>query len=247
MDDVDEPDEREELFYNNVREKIVRNNRLSVWANYYWSESVLIGLDFLFVFRSFSCCLYCCWRLAMPLSIDIGNVTISLFLFTTRTILRFINAGKHFERYCVQMSNKFLWFLILFFSLLLCTVALAVAVGAALLLPISIASNEVLSLYPSSYYVQWLNHSLIHGKKCFLCFILYIFFFNIVIMCFYTLIRSMEFGVFIFKSIPLCVLTIRVSIQWVWRISWPTKSNYYIRYENFKVYLIFIQIFYSRV
>jgi len=36
-------------------------------------------------------------------------------------------------------------------------------VGAALLLPISIASNEVLSLYPSSYYVQWLNHSLIHG------------------------------------------------------------------------------------
>lgn len=26
MDDVDEPDEREELFYNNVREKIVSTN-----------------------------------------------------------------------------------------------------------------------------------------------------------------------------------------------------------------------------
>jgi len=55
-------------------------------------------------------------------------------------------------------------FVVFDFSLLLCTIALAVAVGAALLLPISIASNEVLSLYPSSYYVQWLNHSLIHGK-----------------------------------------------------------------------------------
>uniref|UniRef100_A0A182WWC1 Uncharacterized protein n=1 Tax=Anopheles quadriannulatus TaxID=34691 RepID=A0A182WWC1_ANOQN len=45
----------------------------------------------------------------------------------------------------------------------LCTFSLAVAVGAALLLPISIASNEVLILYPNSYYVKWLNSSLIQG------------------------------------------------------------------------------------
>ncbi|GLH03115.1 Protein Lilipod [Gryllus bimaculatus] len=45
----------------------------------------------------------------------------------------------------------------------LCTFSLAIAGGAALLLPVSIASNEVLTLYPQSYYVQWLNHSLIQG------------------------------------------------------------------------------------
>lgn len=48
-------------------------------------------------------------------------------------------------------------------SLWLCTFSLAVAVGASLLLPISIASNEVLLLYPNSYYVKWLNSSLIQG------------------------------------------------------------------------------------
>ncbi|KAK7793923.1 hypothetical protein R5R35_007691 [Gryllus longicercus] len=48
-------------------------------------------------------------------------------------------------------------------SLWLCTFSLAIAGGAALLLPVSIASNEVLTLYPQSYYVQWLNHSLIQG------------------------------------------------------------------------------------
>ncbi|XP_017891119.1 protein Lilipod isoform X9 [Ceratina calcarata] len=48
-------------------------------------------------------------------------------------------------------------------SLWLCTVALAVSVGATLLLPVSIASNEVLILYPNSYYVKWLNSSLIQG------------------------------------------------------------------------------------
>ncbi|XP_043289691.1 protein Lilipod [Venturia canescens] len=48
-------------------------------------------------------------------------------------------------------------------SLWLCTVALAVSVGATLLLPVSIASNEILLLYPNSYYVKWLNSSLIQG------------------------------------------------------------------------------------
>ncbi|KAL5273633.1 LMBR1L family protein [Megaselia abdita] len=48
-------------------------------------------------------------------------------------------------------------------SLWMCTFSLAVAIGAALLLPVSIASNEVLLLYPNSYYVKWLNSSLIQG------------------------------------------------------------------------------------
>ncbi|XP_045517707.1 protein Lilipod isoform X1 [Pieris brassicae] len=48
-------------------------------------------------------------------------------------------------------------------SLWLCTFALAVSLGSALLLPVSIVSNEVLILYPNSYYVKWLNSSLIQG------------------------------------------------------------------------------------
>lgn len=45
----------------------------------------------------------------------------------------------------------------------LCTFTLVVALGAVLLLPFSIISNEVLLSLPRNYYIQWLNGSLIHG------------------------------------------------------------------------------------
>ncbi|XP_060052870.1 limb region 1 protein homolog isoform X1 [Erinaceus europaeus] len=48
-------------------------------------------------------------------------------------------------------------------SLFLSTFTLAVSAGAVLLLPFSIVSNEVLLAFPHSYYIQWLNGSLIHG------------------------------------------------------------------------------------
>ncbi|NWJ11694.1 LMBRL protein, partial [Crypturellus undulatus] len=48
-------------------------------------------------------------------------------------------------------------------ALALCTFTLAVSLGAVLLLPFSILSNEVLLRFPHSYYVQWLNGSLVHG------------------------------------------------------------------------------------
>ncbi|KAI5698843.1 hypothetical protein M8J75_012646 [Diaphorina citri] len=48
-------------------------------------------------------------------------------------------------------------------SVCLCSVSLSVSLGAALLLPFSIASNEILNLYPHSFYIQWLNHSLVQG------------------------------------------------------------------------------------
>ncbi|GAA6100514.1 limb region 1 homolog-like protein isoform X1 [Tachysurus ichikawai] len=48
-------------------------------------------------------------------------------------------------------------------ALWLCTFTLSVAMGAVLLLPISILSNEVLLSFPHNYYMQWLNGSLIHG------------------------------------------------------------------------------------
>ncbi|XP_025903166.1 protein LMBR1L [Nothoprocta perdicaria] len=48
-------------------------------------------------------------------------------------------------------------------ALALCTFTLAVSLGAVLLLPFSIISNEVLLCFPHSYYMRWLNGSLIHG------------------------------------------------------------------------------------
>ncbi|XP_068091973.1 limb region 1 protein homolog [Hyperolius riggenbachi] len=48
-------------------------------------------------------------------------------------------------------------------SLFLSTLTLAVSGGAVLLLPFSIISNEILLSFPRSYYIQWLNGSLIHG------------------------------------------------------------------------------------
>uniref|UniRef100_A0A672I2X6 Limb development membrane protein 1 like n=1 Tax=Salarias fasciatus TaxID=181472 RepID=A0A672I2X6_SALFA len=48
-------------------------------------------------------------------------------------------------------------------ALWLCTFTLSVAVCAVLLLPMSILSNEVLLTFPQSYYMQWLNGSLIRG------------------------------------------------------------------------------------
>lgn len=46
----------------------------------------------------------------------------------------------------------------------LCSFALSVSAASALLLPLSIISNEVIVLYPHSDYVQWLNPSLIKGS-----------------------------------------------------------------------------------
>ncbi|CAG0883880.1 unnamed protein product [Cyprideis torosa] len=48
-------------------------------------------------------------------------------------------------------------------SLWICTFGGATSGGAALLLPISIVANEILLMSPNSYYMKWLNSSLIQG------------------------------------------------------------------------------------
>merc|ERR1712223_1824515 len=48
-------------------------------------------------------------------------------------------------------------------SFAICTFSLAVSAGSVLLLPISSISNEVLHRYPNSWYIKWLNASLIYG------------------------------------------------------------------------------------
>uniref|UniRef100_A0A8C5PSR2 Limb development membrane protein 1 n=1 Tax=Leptobrachium leishanense TaxID=445787 RepID=A0A8C5PSR2_9ANUR len=58
-------------------------------------------------------------------------------------------------RYKRKAGKRFLFFL--------STFTLAVSAGAVLLLPFSIISNEILRSFPKSYYIKWLNGSLIHG------------------------------------------------------------------------------------
>lgn len=48
-------------------------------------------------------------------------------------------------------------------SIWLCCFTMTVSLGAVLLLPFSIISNEVLLRYPESYYIKWLNDSLLQG------------------------------------------------------------------------------------
>lgn len=48
-------------------------------------------------------------------------------------------------------------------SLYLCAVTLAVSILAVFLLPMSMIGNEIVHLFPDSYWVQWLNGALIHN------------------------------------------------------------------------------------
>lgn len=68
------------------------------------------------------------------------------------------------RRFCLDIPKDSLTIDIPLCSLWMCHFSLAVSLGAALLLPVSIVSNEVLLLYPTSFYIQWLNSSLIHGE-----------------------------------------------------------------------------------
>eukprot|EP00118_Oscarella_pearsei_P014444 m.123630 g.123630 ORF g.123630 m.123630 type:complete len:516 (+) comp37826_c0_seq4:77-1624(+) len=56
-------------------------------------------------------------------------------------------------------------------SVWLSTFTLAVSIGAMALLPLSIISHEILGMFPGSYYVQWLNASLIQSlwNQVFVC------------------------------------------------------------------------------
>ncbi|XP_076807647.1 limb region 1 protein homolog [Clavelina lepadiformis] len=47
-------------------------------------------------------------------------------------------------------------------SFYLCTFSLSVSFGSVLMLPMSMLGNEVVHLYPDSYWVQWLNGALVH-------------------------------------------------------------------------------------
>ncbi|CAH1101460.1 unnamed protein product [Psylliodes chrysocephalus] len=83
---------------------------------------------------------------------------IILYLFSFALLCRFKRGGK--EDYFSTDEDEVTVYRI---STWLCSFSLAVSILAVLLLPISIVSNEVLVNCPNSYYIKWLNSSLIQG------------------------------------------------------------------------------------
>lgn len=120
----------------------------------------------------------CCglWSLAVHLLLSIFGVSGVVVVVHSWSTLRppalchhmlslyFIpgRCSPHLHIQC-WTEHRFLFFFLS--RLWLCTFTLSVAVCAVLLLPISILSNEVLLTFPHSYYMQWLNGSLIHGNN----------------------------------------------------------------------------------
>lgn len=95
----------------------------------------------------------------MPLFIGFRKYSLKLSYglcdFTLWNMILFYQDGLNILICCVyDILNRF-W---------LCTFTLTVSLGAVLLLPMSIFSNEIMIMYPNSYYIKWLNGSLIHGK-----------------------------------------------------------------------------------
>jgi len=86
---------------------------------------------------------------------------ISVFLYIGSFAFLGLLRREKDEEFLPYTDTSDLW--VYKISLWCCSFSLAVSVGAALLLPISTISNEVLHRYPDSWYMKWLNSSLIHG------------------------------------------------------------------------------------
>lgn len=92
----------------------------------------------------------------------VRETIICVLLFTYLYILSYVIL-THFKKNAEFTTDDIEDATVNKIALWLCTFTLSVAVCAVLLLPISIISNEVLLTFPHSYYMQWLNGSLIHG------------------------------------------------------------------------------------
>ncbi|XP_019944941.1 limb region 1 homolog-like protein [Paralichthys olivaceus] len=92
----------------------------------------------------------------------VRETIICVLLFTCLYILSYLIL-THFKKTAEFVTDDIEDATVNKIALWLCTFTLSVAVCAVLLLPISILSNEVLLTFPQSYYMQWLNGSLIHG------------------------------------------------------------------------------------
>uniref|UniRef100_A0A4W5RJ59 Limb development membrane protein 1-like n=1 Tax=Hucho hucho TaxID=62062 RepID=A0A4W5RJ59_9TELE len=98
----------------------------------------------------------------LPMFVFVSPLQICVLLFTCLYILSYLIL-THFKKNADYVTDDIEDATANKIALWLCTFTLSVAVCAVLLLPISILSNEVLLIFPHSYYMQWLNGSLIHG------------------------------------------------------------------------------------
>jgi LMBR1-like membrane protein len=138
-------------------------------------------------------------------------------------------------------------------SLLFCIFSFAVAIGSAFLLPLSIISNEVLLLYPNSYYVQWLNSSLIQGlwNHVFLCSNLAIF---VLLPFAYLFSESSGFlghkkGIVprLYETSVVFVLLIFVVIGLIYvllAVFYPERSSFLSMLSKLRFYFVMLQGFY---
>lgn len=82
---------------------------------------------------------------------------ISLFVFSYLLLLRFHKKSERDDWYN-DVDAK-----VHRISLYICAFTMSISCGAFLMLPMSMVGNEVVHLYPHSYWVQWLNGALIHS------------------------------------------------------------------------------------
>lgn len=136
MDDLDSEtqDLREQIFHNHVREQVV---------------SLFVKWTFIKVFLTNG-----------PLILQIFLLLFTLLYLSSFAFLRRFKRKGHDDYYSTDEDEVMVYRI----STWLCTFSLSISIGSVLLLPISIISNEVLILYPKSYYVKWLNSSLIQGE-----------------------------------------------------------------------------------
>ena len=137
--------------------------------------------------------------------------------------------GTFYEKSILYLSR--LW---------LCTFTLSVSIGAALLLPVSIVSNELLLMYQSSYYVKWLNSSLIHGMYISVWtvameYVVHVFSdiqLFLEILVFFCRILELDFSWFVFVFV--CCYSVCIFLHWVWRICWVKEGIivYHLLHRN---------------
>jgi hypothetical protein len=100
---------------------------------------------------------------------QIVELLLFVLLYTVSYIIlcTFKRQPDHDEFYAVDAEDAVVYRV----SLWICTFAMSVSLGAVLLLPMSIIANEALLMFPNSYYLQWINSSLIYGlwNSIFLC------------------------------------------------------------------------------
>lgn len=113
----------------------------------------------------------------------------------------------------------------------LCSFALSISIGSVLLLPMSIISNEILVHYPDSYYVKWLNTSLITGLWVLLSVrhenSTAIRGLSYLSVCPLTLHRFMEPSFPRVQSLPVPPPPIRIFFHRVWGVSWLYEGKHY--------------------